>query len=62
MSRYLLRKSRSDYRGLQKHELIVKKPLFWEYSAVSASNVSPGYGRLLGQETAARKRENGCKR
>jgi len=44
---------------LQKHELIVKKPLFWEYSAVSASNVSPGYGRLLGQETAARKRENG---
>ncbi|MGA7694186.1 MAG: hypothetical protein WCA76_04110 [Candidatus Sulfotelmatobacter sp.] len=48
--------------GLQrllKHELIVKKRLFWEYSAASASNVSPGYERLVGQETAARKRENG---
>lgn len=41
---------------LQKHELLVKKPLFWEYSAVNASNISPGYGRLVGQETAARRK------
>lgn len=31
---------------LQKHELVVKKPLFWEYSAASASNIMPGYKRL----------------
>lgn len=54
-----IEKASLGLQRLQKHELIVKKPLFWEYSAISASNVSPGYERLVGQETAAHKRENG---
>ncbi len=53
-----IEKASLGLQRLQKHELIVKKPLFWEYSAINAINVSPGYERLVGEETAARKREN----
>jgi hypothetical protein len=37
---------------LHKHELVIKKPLYWEYSAMSARAILPGYKRLVGQSKA----------
>ncbi|MFZ0770570.1 MAG: hypothetical protein WCA49_23430 [Candidatus Sulfotelmatobacter sp.] len=36
-------------KRLQGHELITRKPLFWEFSAAKAARILPGYKRLVGR-------------